>query len=126
MVCVPVHHHVPVQPSITYRYSKRTRTGTQPAEGNPRANQKSNFLDFGTPFQTTILGTRTMGRNTVYDPSESLRWLVTQIKHSNLAICKGPVRHISPLSACGTHWEGRHVYMLSPHQHFSGIASGEG
>nr|CAD1831744.1 unnamed protein product [Ananas comosus var. bracteatus] len=32
----------------------------------------------------------------------------------------------SPSSACGTHWEGRHVYMFSPPHYFLGIAGGEG
>nr|CAD1821764.1 unnamed protein product [Ananas comosus var. bracteatus] len=34
---------------------------------------------------------RAIGRNTVNDPPESLEKLRTQFKHSNLAICKGPM-----------------------------------
>nr|CAD1831514.1 unnamed protein product [Ananas comosus var. bracteatus] len=61
---------VPVQPS--------RRTGTQPSEGYPRANQNSDFSGFGARLETSILGTRTTGRNTVYDPPQSVEKLGTQ------------------------------------------------
>nr|CAD1823537.1 unnamed protein product [Ananas comosus var. bracteatus] len=71
-------------------YSHQPCTGTRPAEGYPRADQKFNFSDFSAKLQTSILGIRIIGRDTIYDPPQSVEKLGTPIKHSNLAICKGP------------------------------------
>nr|CAD1832963.1 unnamed protein product [Ananas comosus var. bracteatus] len=80
-----------------YRYSHQPCTGTQPAEGYPRADQKSDFSGFGAKLQTSILGVQTIGWNTVNDPPEQLnKKLGSQIKHSNPAICKSPVCYILP------------------------------
>nr|CAD1836387.1 unnamed protein product [Ananas comosus var. bracteatus] len=75
---------------IVYRYTKKC-TGTLPTkQPNPSLRLAENPKCTGTTIKVYRYKSCT-GRNTVHDPPRSVEKFGTQIKHSNIAICKGPV-----------------------------------